>query len=325
MKKSDNKTQYKSLSTTHKYEKFVQVVEPIAPEAMAKKLVSFSVTVDSVVATATLIVDDSHKHLSLHWDDGQVEVINLSKLRHLSPRVGNNQEPNTLKIQHVYRAPFDYGSRFINAVAEDSEGRRSSDSIVVDIERRYRLSFYSIILEFPHHLDSSFESFSEIEARMYAKHGGTVFFDKSWKDDVLTAPQITTGAPITWRLNQSHFTRDISYSDAPIEIYFDMVEADGIGEEGGIWNTIWDVLTFPKYIFTLYPLSTNPAFDSYDLPNQIDEMPLKIHPETSLNSTVATCVFRMPSDRGVVFARFNYELNLIVPLDQGLERVMTTS
>ena len=323
MKRCDNKTQYKSLSTTHKYENVVQVVEPIAPEAMAKKLVSFSVTVDSVVATATLIVDDSHKHLSLHWGDDQVEVINLSKLRLLSPMPGDNQKPNTLKFQHVYRAPFDYGRKIIIAVTKDSEGKKSYDTIVVEVEQRYKLSFYSIILEFPDHLDSSFESFSEIEARMIASQGGTIFFSNNWKDDVLTAPQITTDKPIQWRLNHSNFAREISYSDEPICIGLTLDEHDGIGDEGGVLNTIWDIVSAPFRLLQYIPLPPV-EFDTSTVLNQTG-IPLKIHPKTSINSTSATAVFKIPDNEGKIYATFNYDLNLIVPLDRGLERVMAIS
>lgn len=323
MKRSDNKTQHKSLSRIHKYENVVQVIEPIAPKAMAKKLVSFSVTVDSVVATATLIVDDSHKHLSLHWGDDQVEVINLSKLRHLSPKIGDNQEPNTLKFQHVYRAPFDFGRKIIIAVTKDSEGKKSYDTIVVELEQRYKLSFYSIILEFPDHLDSSFESISEVEARMIASQGGRIFFSNNWKDDVLTAPQITTGKPIQWRLNHSNFTREISYSDEPLSIGLTLNEHDGIGDEGGVLNTIWDIVSAPFRLLQYIPLPPI-EFDTSVVLNPTG-IPFQIHPKKSLNSTSATAVFKIPDNEGTVYATFNYDLSLIVPLDRGLERVMATS
>ncbi|CAM3818678.1 hypothetical protein [Rheinheimera salexigens] len=321
MKRSENKTLYKSLSTTQKYENIVQVVEPIAQEAMAKKLVSFTVTVDSVVATATLIVDDSHKHLSLHWGDDLVEVINLAKLRHSSPQAGGQQEPNTLKFQHVYRPPLDYGRKIIIAVTTDSEGKKSYDTVVVEVVQRYKLSFYSIILEFPDHLDSSFESFSEVEARMIASQGGTIFFSNNWKDDVLTAPQIITGKPIQWRLNQSNFAREMSYSDEPICIGLTLEEHDGLGEDGGVLNTIWEIVSAPFRLLQYIPLPPI-EFDTSTVVNKTG-IPLKIHPKTSLSSSSATAVFKIPNNEGKIYATFYYDLNLIVPLDSKLERVMS--
>ena len=319
MKQFENKTRYKSHSEVHKYKNIVQVVEPIAPEAVAKKLVSFSVTVDSVVATAALIFDDSHSHLALHWGDDEVEIINLSKLRLLSPKVGDNQEPNSLKFQHVYKAPFDNGRNIVTAVTKDLEGRKSFDTVVVEVEPRYKLSFYSIILEFPDHLDSSFESISEVEARMIGSQGGRIFFSNNWKDDILTAPSITTGDPIQWRLDQSSFAREISYSDEPVYIGLTLTEHDGLGDEGGLGNLVWDIVSAPFRLLQYIPLPPL-EFDTSTVINQTG-IPLKIHPEISLNSTSATAVFEMPPE-GKIYATFNYELNLIVPLDRGLERVM---
>ena len=323
MNRCDNKTHNKSLPTTHKYKNIIQVVEPIFPEAMAKKLVSFSVTVDSVVATATLVVDESHNHLSLHWGDDQVEVINLSQLRLLSSKAAGNQEPNTLKFQHVYRPPLDSGRKIITAVTKDSEEKKSYETIVVEVEQRYKLSFYSIILEFPEHLDSSFESISEVEARMIASQGGRIFFANNWKDDVLTAPQISTGEHIQWRLNHSNFVREITYSDEPICIGLSLVESDGFGDEGGVLNTIWDIVSAFFRAFQYIPLPPV-EFDTSSVLNKTG-MPFKIHPKTSLNSNFATAVFQIPDNEGKVYATFNYDLNLIVPLDLDLERVMAVS
>jgi len=326
MKKNININPYKSLSTTHKYENIVQVVEPIAPEAMAKKLVSFSVTVDSVVATVTLIVDDSHKHLSLHWGDDQVEVINLLQLRLLSPRIGDNQEPNTLKFQHVYRTPFDHGRTIITAVTKDSAGRKSFDVAVVELEQRYKLSFYSIILSFPDHLDSIFEQTSEVEARMLVSQAGTDFFiNNNWKADVNTNPNIglLPGETISWFLKGSNFSREISYSDEPISIDLKLEEHDGIGEEGSVINKIWDIVSAPFRLLQYIPLPPY-EFDDTIILNPT-EIPLKIHPRTSINSTSATAVFKIPNNEGKIYATFNYDLNLIIPRDRGLERVMATS
>jgi len=200
----------------------LQVVEPVAPEATAEKLFSFSVTADSVVATATLVFDDSHSYVTLYWGDDEVEIINISKWRNTIVAGGGSQDPNTLKFQHVYKSPLDFGRKIVTAVTTDSARNKSNNTILIEVDRRYKLSFYQIVLEFPDHLDSVFETDSEIEARMSVWQDGIIFNSKTWRDDDNTAPNITSGKTVQWSLNQSHFSREISYSDEPI--YFDLLD-----------------------------------------------------------------------------------------------------
>lgn len=75
----------------------------------------------------------------------------------------------------------------------------------------------------------------------------------------------------------------------------------------------------------MFPLSTNPALDNYDVENQIEGFPFTLHPDTSLDTTVATAVYHLPLDRGVVFVRFHYELRLLVPLDMDGRQLMKTT
>lgn len=134
MKKYPKKKPYKSNSTIENFDNVVQVVDPISPEATAEKLVSFSVTVDSVVATATLVFDDSHSHVTLYWGDVEVEIINISKLRNMFVEGGSNQDPNTLKVQHVYKPPLDYGRKIVTAVTTDTAGKKSNETVIINVD-----------------------------------------------------------------------------------------------------------------------------------------------------------------------------------------------
>lgn len=301
-------------------------VAPTPPRPAAKELVSLMVTADSVVATALIVVDDSHRKIWVRWGDGTTDVIDLHALRPLSVQgIADNQSPNTLRVQHAYRSPFDTGSRLITVVSVDDQGESATESAVVDLERRFRVNLFSVVLEFPHHLDSVFETKSEIQASMHATFEGDKFFSQTWKSDVVTAPSIVTGQPITWLLEGSGFQRELRSTDEPIKIWFDVAENDGPGDEGSLLNTIWDVVTSPVILFKMYPLSTNPGLDEFDVPNQISSLPFTLHPDTSLGTTVATGVYRLSLDRGVVFVRFHYELQLIVPLDPDGKNLMTTT
>lgn len=321
MKPSDKKIQNKSVTTTHKFENIIQVVEPLAPDIIAKKLTSFSVTTDSVVATAIVVVDDSHRHLSLHWGDDLVEVIDLYRLRIQSGNPGDSQEPNTLKFQHIYRAPFDYGRKIIVAITLDTQGKKSFETAVVEVEQRFKFSFYSIILDFPEHLDSTFETDSELDVRMNAFQDHTIFFANNWKADITTAPQITTGEPIQWRLAQSSFSREISYSDEPIGVFLEIFEEDGLGEEGGVLNFFWDVVTLPFRAFQNFPFTGD--FDTDSREDQTG-YPLYFHPRIA-HSTPLTARYDMTDNEGKVIATFHYDLTLIVPIDRSLEKKMMVS
>lgn len=174
----------------------LRVVEPMPPQTVAKELVSLVVTADSVVATATIVFDDAHRRVSVRWGDGTTDVIDIRALRTLSVQgAPDNQSPNTLRVQHAYKPPFDTGSRLITVVTVDDQGATASEPAVVELVRRYRVNLYSVVLEFPHHLDSAFETESEIQASMHASFEGERFFSESWEGGVVTAPQITTGQP----------------------------------------------------------------------------------------------------------------------------------
>ena len=325
MKKNPVRKKIKSRSTTQVNNNVIRVIEPLPPEATAKKLVAFSLALDSVVATATLTVDDSHTHLFLHWGDDTIEIINLRQLRILSPKVGENQVPNTLKFQHVYKPPFDQGRIYVSAETRDSEGKKSFDTKLVEVDPRYKISFYPITLIFPEHLDGPFETDSEMEVNMAIHQEGQASQFKQWIDDVTTAPQISTGEPIEWRLDGSAFSREISFSDEPIFLGLSMREHDGIGEEDSLINDIWDFVSSPVRlayaVIDQFPLE----FDGSAFINPVS-MPLKIHPnfKKSLSrgkaSFTLSDVYRLPE--GKVIASFNYDLSVIIPLDQTLDQKM---
>lgn len=158
---------------------------------------------------------------------------------------------------------------------------------------------------------------------MHASFEGDRFFSKSWKGDVVTAPQIVTGRPITWLLEGSGFERELQASDEPIKIWFELAENDGPGDEGSVLNTIWDVITAPVIVLKVWPLSSNPGLDAFEVPNRIEDLPFTLHPDTSADTTVATAVYSLPLDRGVVLVRFHYELRVVIPLDLGGRQLMT--
>lgn len=324
MNSCEKKPAYRSKSSVQKIENSVTVVSPVPPEAQANSLASFSVTSDSVVATAIIVVDPSHQSLTLHWGDDQTEVINLRRLRLQSSQVGEEQELNTLRIQHVYQTPFDQGRRILVASMRDRDGRMSYETAVIEIEKRYKFNLFSLNLEFPDHLDSIWESVSEIEARLSISQGGETLFERIWNKDVITQPQIITGETIRWRLDESQFSEVLSESDEPIVLHLDLMEHDGLGEDGSTLNKIWDVVSYPFRLIQYLPLPPV-EFDDTVFSDQFVP-PLEIHPNSRRSTeNSATAAFRIPPNEGRIYAKFRFEVTLLVPLDPNLQRVISAS
>ncbi len=326
MKNYPDRKTIKSRSTIQENKSVISVVEPIPPGAVANELVSFSLTLDSVVATATLTVDDSHTNLFLHWGDGTTEVINLRELRLVSPMFGGNQFSNTLKFQHVYRAPFDQGAVAVMADTRDSDGGRYFETIVAEVNPRYKLSFYPIVLTFFDHLDV-FGQYSEMEVNMSLREDGQDHHFKEWIDDVVTAAYIKEPGVNTakWILDGSSFSREISFSDEPIFIDLKMREYDGIVEADSFLDDLWGIISWPfRYAWAIIE-SAEGDFDNTTVINR-QEMPLRIHPNFKISLSNGNVRYMVTDGgdlpEGKVVATFNYELNLIIPLDKTLEKVI---
>ena len=326
MKNYPNKKTIKSRSTIHESKSIISVVEPIPPEAVAKELISYSLSLDSVVATVTLTVDDSHTNLLLHWGDDTTEVINLRKLRLLSPKICDNQFSNTLKFQHIYRAPFYQERVVVVADTWDSDGRRYLAALNAVVNPRYKLSFYPIVLTFYDHLDV-FGQYSEMEVNMSIREDGEDHHFKAWIEDIVTEGYIKIPGVNTtkWILDGSSFSREISFSDEPIFIDLKMREHDGIAEADSFLDDVWGLISTPfRYGWALIESAAG-DFDTSTVINP-QQMPLRIHPDfkISLSNGNVRFIVTDGSDlpEGKVVATFNYELNLIIPLDKTLEKVM---
>lgn len=300
-----------------------------APGDTTNKPVSLSVTFDSVVATAIVVVDANQKNFTLHWGDGESKTINLNGIIMQAGSNNNEISQNTYRLQHVYKKPFQ-GSYLIYAVGNDAQGRKASDAIsFTDINPRYKFSFYSLILEFPDHLDSSFEQNSEIIAHMTVSQGGNEFFDHKWKKSVTTNPSL---GPLPgeashnpeWRIINSNFARNISDSDEPIKIVLKLDEEDGIGSSSSILKGIYDVVTAPGR--AIQWVAGGVEFDG----SNGDDMPILIHPRATLRSqssikNSALVVYNIGTKEGKIVAHFSYDLKLIVPVDSASQNLNAVS
>lgn len=308
-----------------------RVVQPVKDDNTVAKLVNFQVTTDSVVATARLIFDDSHRRISLHWGDDTIDEINLEMLRQKSRKPGDQQDPNTLELQHVYAAPHDYGRKIVIAKTRDLEGKNSWDYAVIDIARRYVFKSYPITIKLPEHLDSYFEAHSEVEVRLMVYQNQDLIKSGVWVDDIVTKPHIgplpgeSESVP-SWRLESSAFTKEISHSDSPIYIHIDILEHDGPGKYGEYINIIWDFITTP-FQWSWWVAENIPfEFDTSGLVNPVS-LPLEVHPASvssisdSYNGRYNSR-FKIPYE-GEIIVSFDLEMKLVVPVNQDFRPAMT--
>ncbi len=287
----------------------VYEVEPVEEQALANALASFELTIDSVVATATIEYDSSHRFITLFWGDSDVgETLDIRQIRNSGPVIGGNPLPeNTIKIQHVYDVPPppNLGSNFLfYTVLQDVEGRRSfGPAQQLSIIPRYEFILRPVILEFNSHLDSSLEQETEISIDMTAIHSGEDFFHKHWEPNVVTNGNIgplphEERFPVFYKLNGSQLRHEIPLdSEDGIILNFCAKERENFAKDA--WQFLADV-------FTIEFDTSNTAVG--------DGRPRGFHP---LNYTGAKQVKRyLKVQDGYFEAILNTEMNLIVPLDR---------
>ncbi len=305
------KPEYKSRISAHEVTNTVRVIDPVAQEAVARELTSFSVTTDSIVATLEIVYDDSHKFITIFWGDGDTgERIDLRSL-HLqqTPAAGGPDLPeNTLRLQHVYEVPeqpYTGSNLLVLVVVEDNEGRKTASTARrITVIPRYRFVLYPARVEFHSHLDTGFESEIEFEAHMMATHNGETILERSWRADIETGPSLTggfppgtslPGLPVTYTPGGSQLSHEIALNEEPLYIHFIVKEHDGLLKDyfGGIWDAIKD---FPTTFDT----------SGYHDPG--------FHPSNYTGSETFRHLYEL--DDGSVKIVLDTEMNLIVPLDR---------
>ncbi|MBL1321184.1 MAG: hypothetical protein COA63_009020 [Methylophaga sp.] len=272
-----------------------QVHESVEVQPVYKELSQFNVTSDSVVATATVVVDEDHRSLTLVWGDGTFEYVTLSGFRSTITDKNRTSDPAKFKFQHIYKAPFDQSNRTVKVLAKDANGKGvSASSTEVNINPRYTFILYPVQLEINEHLDSITETHSELYVYMNMMHNNQLIVGKEWRESIQTAPGAGEGMlyPVHYSLgNDSRVQLEMSYQDEPIQVYFNMKEEDN-------WaKSAWDVVT------------NIPA--SFDGSNQITHIP-GLHPKDFTGSKEVRAIHRIDDD-GTVTAVLSVELNLIVP------------
>lgn len=272
---------------------------------MARQLLSFEVTHESVVATAVMRVDNSHDILRIWWgDETEVQLPQLIDLR--KERLYSEHDPGAdiVRLQHAYDAST--RRRIIIVQSQDRQGNVSFDSRVIDLEPTYRFSLYPVRLEFNEHLDTSVERDSELEVYMKVHHIDRYLLSKHWPNEIVrTNVEIGPFFPIIHILDESSISFEMKYSDPPVSIRFWLHEKDNLIKD--IAQSLWDLVTVE------FDTST-PAIGGED------ESPF--HPK----NYVGAKEFRILSSLqdGIVTIVLSTEISLNIPLDPPPKFIMTT-
>lgn len=272
-------------------------LKPVDPKFKARELPSLIVTHESVVATMDLVADDAHIMVKIWWGDegGNTPptIIDLNRERIIP---SNDALPrNTFRLQHQYdeNAP----SRKIILVQSLSLGSGLStnnrlvsnwESRVIEIDPIYRFIFYPIILEIDSHFDTGFENDSEFDIDMTIHQNGVTLFDDHWFEVINTDAD---SYPVLYAVEESRFSKDILYSDAPIHIHLYVKEIDN----------------FLKDLFDVFAA----GISEFDTSNMLFP---RFHPSDYTGSKD----FRVPYDLndGSLNVLMRTEMRLLVPIDR---------
>jgi hypothetical protein len=159
------------------------VVKPVAPPVLppaSQALTSFTVTTDSVVATANVQYSGSASLVTVRWGDNTSSSWNPN-----SPVVTLPQQtPGNLVFKHEYAIPTPDSAPFtrIATVSLDHNGTTDTDSRVLTVTPRFQVTQYQAYFSYVDHCDSFAESYSEWKI-VQSMDGHDV---QSWRQDRLT-------------------------------------------------------------------------------------------------------------------------------------------
>ena len=194
-------------------------------------------------------------------------------------------------------------------------GGKAWDHASFDINPRYNFTLYSIILDIPSGLDFFTEDHAEIEATVTATQGNQSVFEHTREENVSNDKSSS--------LRMNGFTREISWSDDPVDIKVSVIEADGIGDEGSFWNDVWDVVSAPFRGIQWLAGFRGVKFDGSSCGLSGCEEGLSVHPQNNfvLTSSTKTDSYDIGTREGTIEVKYSYELKLIVPLDKAPRQV----
>lgn len=222
-------TGYAEERTTDATESFAELLQrlgglevsldPVATNTIHANIVDFSVTTDSVVATATVVTDDTMRRIFVDWGDGNTDVLNI---RPDLPTFNQHDLPaGTYQLSHAYEEPEDRNpfDALVLVRVEDNSGGVDFRVRDITLTPRYRVTNYRTSVRLLSRCDSFFESSNEFVITQLVD-GEPV---KQWEWE---PSNNFFGESQFFRLESSGISRELTLADGFVSVRLEFVEKD---------------------------------------------------------------------------------------------------
>lgn len=196
-------------------------IAPKAKKNIRANIIDFSVETDSVVATVTILTDNTMKRIMIDWGDGETDTLNSRPGIHL-PLLGTEPlPPGTYRFSHAYAEPEDRRPFFeiILVRVEDNTGGVDFRIRDITLTPRYRVTNYRTSVRLASGCDSIFESSNEFDVTQLVD--GEPVNQWRWEPS-----NNFFGDEIFFRLEGSGVTRELTLADGTVSVVLDFIERD---------------------------------------------------------------------------------------------------
>jgi hypothetical protein len=185
-------------------------------------LSGFTLTTDSVVATAVVSYTGTPGTVTVRWGDNT------------SSSVSGAQVPaGSVTFVHGYTAPMD-GSAFTEVVTAQTD--TDTDTRVVLVQPRFRVTQFQATFRPLEHCDSFAETYTEWRVQSSMTTNGQTSNAKTWRKDLQTNNTILPGPSIP--LTGSETSVDLTMADPPPYLMYSSTELDPIWDDAGAGGLI---------------------------------------------------------------------------------------
>jgi hypothetical protein len=200
-------------------------LQPKVKTNIQAHILDFSVTTDSVVATATIRTDATTRRIVVDWGDGKTDFLNARPGVHLpGSRPQEPLPPGTFRFHHAYaepedKKPFDF---FVLVRVEDANG---PDFRIrkITLTPRYRVTNFRTSVRLEDQCDSIFESSNEFDITQLID-GVPV---RQWRWE----PSNNFFPSPSFRLEGSLVSRELTLADPFVNVTLELIEDDPLFDD----------------------------------------------------------------------------------------------
>jgi hypothetical protein len=207
--------------------------QPVSLCDAIPNLINFSVTTDSVVATATVVTSRSSTKIEIDWGDGQTDAQRLTPgLLFEEPLAileqGDTLPKGTYQFSHVYDVsedgkPFD---NIVQATVDNGDGPIDFRFREITLTPRYKVYHYQAIIWLEDKFDwnslGNFEIYQNIGAYVSAEVG----YEETKKKWTWNPAGDFFGYGLGVRLPDSQIEREMTMEDRGISVSYYIVDRD---------------------------------------------------------------------------------------------------